>query len=130
MKVLACRPGDDQFWIGCDLEEANNIFLPHLSKEAVENYERMVNQIGNHSKEYWNAVMDATETDEIFHAYFNVSRDASICFPQVPHFPFANLWNGYSPFRKIDTKTIHSLDELKNLKMTYKGIEYDFHEKR
>jgi len=128
MKVLACRPGDDQFWIGCNLEEAMNIFLPLLSQEAILHYKRIVTGQANHDAEYRKAVMDATDADEVFHAYFNVSRDASICFPQVPHFPFANLWNGYSPFRKIDTKTIHSLDELKNLKMTYKGVEYNPHE--
>lgn len=128
MKVLACRPRDDQFWIGCNEEEAINIFLPLLSKEAILNYNRIAHSKEKYDKEYWKAVMNATDTNEIFHAYFNISRDTKICYPEVPHFPFANMWDAYSPFKKIDTKTINSLDELKNLKMIYKGLEYKYDE--
>ena len=129
MKVIACRPSDNQFWIGCNIEEAVNIFLPLLSKEHILSYNRIVNMKDKYDKKYWKAVMEATDTDEIFHAYFNVSRDTTICFPEAPHFPFANLWNAYSPFKKMDIKTINSLDELKNLKMLYKGKEYLLDEK-
>lgn len=125
MKVIACRPRDDQFWIGCNEEEAINIFLPLLSKEAFLSYNRIVHMKEKYDQEYWKAVMAATDSDEIFHAYFNVSRDHKICFPEAPHFPFANLWDAYSPFKKMDIKTIYSLDELKNLKMIYKGKEYN-----
>jgi hypothetical protein len=125
MKVIACRPRDDQFWIGCNEEEAISLFLPLLSKEAILKYNRIVHQKEEYNIEYWTSVMDATETNEIFHAYFNVSRDSKICFPEAPHFPFANLWDAYSPFKKLDIKTIHSLAELKNLRMIYKGLEYN-----
>lgn len=128
MKVIACRPRENQFWIGCTEYEAVSMFLPLLSKEAILNYNRIVNLTKEFDKEYWKAVMNATETDQIFHAYFNVSRDTKICFPEVPHFPFANLWDAYSPFRKMDIQTINSLDELKNLKMMYKGKEYNTNE--
>ncbi len=125
MKVIACRPRDDQFWIGCNEDEAINVFLPLLSKDAILSYNRIVHQKRELGEEYWRAVKNATGMNEIFHAYFNVSRDTKICFPEVPHFPFANLWDAYSPFRKIDIKTISSLEELKDLKMTYKGKEYN-----
>jgi len=125
MKVIACRPEDNQFWIGCTEEEVINIFLPILSEESIQSYIRIQQHANDHDEEYWKAVKNATGINEIFHAYFNVSRDTKVCFPEKPHFPFANLWNGYSPFRKMDIKTINSLDELKELKMIYKDKEYN-----
>ncbi|GAB4287455.1 MAG: hypothetical protein Kow0068_13210 [Marinilabiliales bacterium] len=125
MKVIACRPKDNQFWIGCSEEEAKTIFLPLLSESEKENYKIIAEDIKHKSEAYWNAVKEILNTEEKYHAYFNVSRDLSICYPERPHFPFANMWDGYSPFRKIDQKTIYSLDELKELKMTYQGKEYE-----
>lgn len=125
MKVIACRPNDNQFWIGCNEDEAINIFLPILSKESILRYNQILQQKEEHDEEYWRAIKNTTDINEIFHAYFNVSRDTKICFPEVPHFPFANFWNAYSPFRKMDIKSISSLEELKDLKMIYKGKEYN-----
>ena len=124
MKVIACRPKDDQFWIGCSEAEARTIFLPRLSERDKMKYFEIINSYKNRSDVYWEEVMKVTETKAIYHAYFNVSRDLAICFPEQPHFPFANMWDAYNPFRKIDPKTIYSLDELKDLKMIYKGKEY------
>ncbi len=125
MRVIACRPKDNQFWIGCSEEEAKSIFLPKLSPRNKKLYFEIIENTKRMTQEYWDMVMEVLETEEKFYAYFNVSRDLSICFPQKPHFPFANMWNAYSPFRKIDQITINSLDELKSLKMTYNGKEYD-----
>ncbi len=128
MKVIACRPADDQFWIGCNKEEALNIFLPKLSPEEKESFFQIIEEMKRKEKKeydsYWEAIKEATDTEEIYYAYFNVSRDLSICFPQYPHYPISNMWNAYNPFRKIDHTTIKSLEELKDLKMTYEGEEY------
>jgi hypothetical protein len=125
MKVIACRPNDNQFWIGCNEQEALNVFLPILSKNDILKYTNIIESNKYHDENYWNTVKNITETNEIFHAYFNVSRDAQICFPEQPHFPYSNMWDSYNPFRKIDQVDINSLSELIHVKMTYKGKEYD-----
>ncbi len=124
MEIIACRPKDDQFWIGCSKEEAQSIFLPKLSEKEKDTYFKILEINKSRPESYWEMVMKNTESNEIHYAYFNVSRDLIICFPEQPHFPFANMWDAYSPFRKIDHKTISSLNELRDLIMTYQGKEY------
>ena len=65
------------------------------------------------------------KVDEIAYAYFNVSRDLSVCYADVAHHPFHQLWNGYSPFCLCDQVEISSPDELKELVMTYQGKPYE-----
>ena len=43
MKIISYRPRDDQFWIGCTKEEAEQFFIPLLEdwrKERLPNYFR------------------------------------------------------------------------------------------
>jgi hypothetical protein len=43
MKIISYRPRDDQFWIGCTMEEAEQFFIPLLEdwrKDRLPNYFR------------------------------------------------------------------------------------------
>ncbi len=116
MEVIMYNFDDDQFWIACNEEEINHIFLPMLSEIHTKHYHKIIQQNKTQDKEYWEMIMKTTGTEEKYHCYFNVSRDLKTCFPtQQPYYPFANLWNGYSTFEKMKIKTIHSLSELKYL---------------
>ena len=54
-------------------------------------------------------------------AFFNISRDLKVCFPEFPLFPFAGQWNSWNPFVDCDHVEIQDLSELKELKVTLKG---------
>ncbi len=36
------NPDDDQFWIGCNEEEVNRIFLPMLSEIHTKHYHKII----------------------------------------------------------------------------------------
>lgn len=130
MKIFFYRPNDDQFWIGCSEEEAESLILPKMKKDAILSYlswlryskrdKRSTRMTAMYRKLY--GLKSIKQMPEVF---FNVSRDLKVCFPQEPYFPIGPMWNAYSPFRLCDHKTIESLGELKNIKMTYKGIPYE-----
>ncbi len=86
-----------------------------LSERHTKLYHKIIRQNEIQNKEYWKMIIKAMDTEEKYHCYFNVSRDLKTCFPTEPHYPFSNLWNGYSPFEKMKIKTIYSLSELKDL---------------
>jgi len=48
---------------------------------------------------------------------FLVTRDLDSIRPFWVHYPFANLWNGYSPFREMPDTFITSLDEVRSLEL-------------
>ena len=77
------------------------------------------------------SIIDLTGVNEIggynalAYAYFNVSRDLSVCYSDVAHHPFNHLWNAYNPFRRCDHVEIQSPDELKDIVMTWDGKTFD-----
>ena len=132
MEVISCRPGQGQFWVACNKEEAEKWFVPLLDKSHLKQFNDvlMMNEerkIGDaeYALEYERMIKETMEVNEVAYAYFNVSLDISICYSDVAHHPFHQLWNGYSPFRKCDHIVIDSLEELKNLVMTYQGKPYE-----
>ena len=128
MTILSYRPSDDQFWIACTKEEAEKWFVSLLDESGLKQYHdvlRMNIERKEHNPkwaiEYDNMIKDTMEVNEVAYAYFNVSRDLSVCYSDVAHHPFHQLWNGYSPFRRCDHVAINSPKDLKDIAMTYKG---------
>ena len=127
MKIISYRPSDDQFWIDCNKEEAEKWFIPLLDEHGLRqlkdwirfNNERKCNP--DLEQNYESIVKETMEVDEIAYAYFNVSRDLSVCYADAAHYPFHQLWNGYSPFCRCDHVEINSPDELKDIVMTLEG---------
>lgn len=125
MKIISYRPRDDQFWIDCTMEEAEQFFIPLLEdwrKDRLPNYFREYEEQFS-SPAYQKIVCETMEIKEMSYIYFNVSRDLKICYYDVPHHPFHQLWNAYSPFRKCDIIEISHPSELKAIRPTYKGEE-------
>ena len=96
----------DAFWVEATYEEAVRSVFPMLSEELQSQSKRLGAQ----------GERNAGEISELPRPFcFLVSPDLSVIEPHAVHFPFHNLWNGYSPFRSIPERTIRSLDELAGL---------------
>ncbi len=128
MTIISYRPSDDQFWIACTKEEAEKWFVPLLDERGLKQYhdvlfmtEKWKRGSSDFVKDYNQMIKNAMCVDEVAYAYFNVSRDLSVCYSDVAHHPFHQLWNGYSPFCFCDHIVINTPDELKTVVMTYQG---------
>ena len=119
MTILAYRPDDDQFWLSCNKEEAERWFIPRLDEKGMKSLNGWFELYASrkrqedHGKEYEDMVKEMMCVDEIAYAYFNVSRDLSVCYAEMAHHPFHQLWNGYSPFCPCEHVEIKSPDELR-----------------
>ena len=96
----------DAFWIEATQEEAETGVFPRLqpdaiakSKELAERFKQLAEQMGNPSRPFC----------------FLVVRDLSSIDPFHVHYPFHQLWNGYSPFERMPEKVIANLEELRSL---------------
>jgi hypothetical protein len=132
MTIISYRPSDDQFWIACSKEEAEKWFVPLLNERGLRRYRDVL--LTNEKRKqfdpegevrYNQIVKDAMDVDEVAYAYFNVSRDLSVCYSDVAHHPFHQLWNAYSPFYLCDHIVINTPDELKSIQPTYKGKSFE-----
>ena len=130
MTIISYIPSSklDSFWIACSKEEAEKWFVPLLDEKGLKQYKdvlRMNAERKEHTPdngaEYNDIIKEAMEVNEVAYAYFCVSRDLSDCYADVAHHPFHQLWNGYSPFHRCDHVEINTLDQLKDIVMTYKG---------
>jgi len=135
MTIISYRPYDDQFWIACTQEEAEKWFVPLLDEQRLRQYLDVLkmNEERKRGKPDWDAeynqmIKETMKVDEVAYAYFNVSRDLSVCYSDVAHHPFHQLWNGYSPFEYCDHVDIKTPDELKHVRMTRDGkcIEWKY----
>lgn len=131
MKIISYRPEDDQFWIACNKEEAEKWFIPLLDEQGLKGlndwfrfYEDR-KRGPDRGEEYESNVKGVMGVDEIAYAYFNVSRDLSVCYAGVAHHPFHQLWNGYSPFCPCDHVEINSPADLKDIVMTRDGKPFE-----
>ena len=121
MKIISYRPADDQFWIGCTKEEAEKFFIPLLNEDSKNGLSEFLRHCEMYDDEYREMVCETMGIEELSYMYFNVSRDLKICYYDVPHHPFHQLWNAYSPFVKCDFIEISHTSELKNVVPTFNG---------
>ena len=134
MTIIAYIPSLvlDEFWIGCSKEEAEKWFVPRLDENRLEQYNvvlRMNAERKEHdahwATEYDDMIKETLGVNEVSYIYFGVTRDRSNCYAEVAHYPFHQLWNGYSPFCLCDHVTIDSPEQLKDIVMTYKGKPFE-----
>lgn len=123
MIILNYRPGDDQFWIGCTFEEAEGKILPLMERENILRYNDLKREYrelikGEH---FVQGIRDCYGINDIPEAFINISRDLEICYPEIPLFPFAGQWNGYSPFMDCDHVEFQDPSELRRMVATYNG---------
>lgn len=129
MQVICCDPSDDMFFVGVSFAEFDQLKEKYKFKNGTLNYEHDREHVERHSKE-----IGENSYSEMIKKAYGISHMPDLCFAakrnlselviHLHHYPFHQLWNGYSPWRKIDLKEIASLEELQNLNMIYKGKGY------
>ena len=123
MTILNYRPADDQFWIGCTYEEAEEMMLPLMDRGRILRYHELKREYRSYLKneDHIRSLRKCYGINVVPEAFFNISRDLKVCFPEFPLFPFAGQWNSWNPFVNCDHAEIQDLSELKELKATYNG---------
>ena len=123
MTILNYRPADDQFWIGCTYEEAEEMMLPLMDRDRILRYHELKREYRSYLKneDHVRSLRKCYGINVVPEAFFNISRDLKVCFPEFPLFPFAGQWNSWNPFVNCDHAEIQDLSELKELKATYNG---------
>lgn len=123
MTILNYRPADDQFWIGCTYEEAEEMMLPLMDRDRILRYHELKREYRSYLKneDHIRSLRKCYGINVVPEAFFNISRDLKVCFPEFPLFPFAGQWNSWNPFVNCDHAEIQDLSELKELKATYNG---------
>ena len=124
MKILAYRKKEDQFWIACNQEEAERWFLPRLNSEGLDCFKNIKEEIVHWNEEKRAVCMDMMKllgVDDLDYAYFNVSRDLSVCYSGHPYYPVSPWWTTGSPYVDMDLAIIKSPDELVNFVPTFEG---------
>ena len=116
MLIISYRPRDDQFWIGCTMAEAEKYFFPLLNEQQKEGLTGFLEQLKEYTPKYKEMVCETMGIDMLSDIYFNVSRDLKVCYYDVPHHPFHQLWNAYSPFARCEFIEISDPAELKTVK--------------
>ncbi len=93
----------DSFWVEATYKEAKKAIFPFLAPEVIERSksyaikgESIASQIGNTPRSYC----------------FLVAQDLSTIEPFDVHYPFHQMWNGYSPFKELEEFHINTLEEL------------------
>lgn len=127
MKIYFYRPQDDQFWIGCTLEEAIEHFMPEMEEgrilQSLNFYKDSKRENRMHMRLY-RQLYGLKSIKDMPDIFFNVSRDLKVCFSQEPFFPIGPMWNGYCPFRMCDQREIENPKELLEIEMTLDGKPY------
>jgi hypothetical protein len=94
----------DAFWVEATLEEAEIVIFPRLQPEAVAE-----------SKSTAERQAELAKSLGCDPYCFLVARDLSSIDPYQVHYPFHQLWNGYSPFEEMSRKTICRMEELADI---------------
>jgi hypothetical protein len=94
------------FWVEATPAEAEAAVFPRLSADAVAESWRLAEQCGHLAESLGSPARPFC---------FLVATDLSSIKPCVPHYPFHQMWNAYSPFREMPEKQIDELEELKDI---------------
>jgi hypothetical protein len=105
----------DAFWVEATAEEAEANVFPRLQPQQVAESQRVAEQhidLAEHfaSRE---AARGVPAPPRPF--CFLVARDLSTIDPFHIHYPVHQLWNAYSPFRKMPEREIAGLEDLASI---------------
>lgn len=89
----------DSFWVECTLDETDRLITPRLSPQQRQELQDMC----------------ARNVGQSSNVFALIAQGLSSIQPMEPHYPYANLWNAYSPFRAIRPLEIHDLEALRRL---------------
>ncbi|MBQ2774740.1 MAG: hypothetical protein IJF40_02460 [Clostridia bacterium] len=119
MQILSCNPEDDTFFVGLSLKEFERLSLEYNIEYDLQYDLEQTKQIAFQNLNKTDYIQMIKEAYNIKSAPFVcvvVNRNVSEIAVRPSHFPFSNLWNGYSPWKAIQAQEIDSLEVLKNTK--------------
>lgn len=127
MRVLSYDPGGDYFFVEttwnefCKLAGKYKIDTHGMGVgEVIENYKLIQEDQGLSYQQY---IMDLYAIDYMPDVCLITSRDLSDIEVALYDFPFGHMWNGESPWEKIETVVIHDLTGLAVLECVGKEQE-------
>lgn len=122
MYILSHAPKLDAFFIGLSLEEFEEVSQKfNIDYGYRSNYETTK---ASAMKEYSSgenakkAMKDFYGTEYVPFVCIVTNRDCSRMIVVPKHYPYANLWNAYSPWQGITVEKIESLN-LENIRIKY-----------
>ena len=89
----------DSFWVECTPDEADHLIVPRLSPQQREELQDIL----------------ARNVEQSPNIFALIAQDLSSIQPMEPNYPYASLWNAYSPFRELRPLEIHDLEALRHL---------------
>ncbi len=113
MQILSYNPSDNEYFLGLSLCEFEEIKKKYSISDT-----------------YTSNIKETKEQKKLFFELYDSNKIPFICLVvdktlskfqiETFSFPFHQLWNGYTPWRKIQIENINNLAELKNkiLKIT------------
>ena len=63
--------------------------------------------------------------DELAYSPLQCLPRLSVCYADVAHHPFHQLWNGYSPFCPCDHVELETTEELHLVEPTFEGKPFE-----
>ena len=99
----------DCYWVEATEDEAQAAIFPLLDaqrREQSENFAHQSLSISNHI---------AADVPRPY--CYLVASDLSSIDPFPAHYPFGNLWNGYSPFREVAARRPETLSDLVGIRI-------------
>ena len=118
MQILSYNPSDNEYFLGLSLKEFKEINEKYnISNTYTFNFKEINRQRMEEQKELFFEMYDS---DELPFICLVVDNTLSKFYTEAFSFPFHQLWNGYTPWKKIQIENINDLAELKNkiLKIT------------
>ena len=97
----------DSYWLEATKEEAEKHVFPLIDRAKIQ----LAHQMADRSTGHCHATIKQFDRPYCF----LVAVDLSSIEPFEANYPVANLWNGYSPFRKIAEKHISELEVIKSM---------------
>lgn len=113
MQLLSYNPQDDEYFIGLSEAEFERLDREHkIQYESKSDYEKEKLKAKNScdNKEYNQMIMEYYQTETVPFVCIVSDRNGSAIVIRPKHFPFDNLWNGYSPWQRIAVKEIDNLN--------------------
>ena len=107
MQILSYNPSDNEYFLGLSLHEFEEI----KKKYSIRNTYTLYKKENENQRKLFFEMYDS---DEFPFICLVVDNAFSNLYTEAFSFPFHQLWNGYTPWRRIQIENINDLSELKN----------------
>ncbi len=124
MRVLSYNPSEDYFFVGAAWDEYRQLAVKYKidmqgmgndAEEVIEMYKLIQKDQKEGDSESWSYqqyIKDLYDIDDMPDVCLSMRRDLSDIMVELYDAPFGHMWNGCSPWEKIETAVIHDLTDL------------------